>query len=52
MLLTKSVTGDGLLVLGRYERIQALIASVSTVYYPNTSAVISTLAHGNPVLHQ
>ncbi len=49
---TYFLEGDGPLVLSCYERIQALRASVSTAYYPNTSAVINTLAHGNQQIQQ
>ena len=49
---TYFLEGDGPLVFSCYERIQALRVSVSTAYYPNTSAVINKVAHGNPVLHQ
>ena len=44
---TYFLEGDGPLVFSCYEKILALKASVSTAFYPNTIAVINTLANGN-----
>ena len=41
---TYFLEGDGLLVFSWYEKILALKASVSTAFYPNTNAVIDSLA--------
>ena len=49
---TYFLEGDGPLVFSCYEKILALKASVSTAFYPNTIAVINTLANGNTTVQQ
>ena len=49
---TYYLEGDGPLVFFCYEKIMELKASVSTAFYPNTTAIINKLANGNPTVHQ
>ena len=49
---TYFLEGDSPLVFSCYEKILALKASVSTTFYPNTNAVIDSIAKGNATLQQ